>query len=454
MIYLERKGLPTVSIAAAGFEHDSAASARTFGMPHAPFVVVPEVITSVSPERAAESVDARIDSIVRALTNPEALPRPADEVREERLPGPPLTFRGTDQFAALDTFNRGFLDRGWGDGFPLVPPTPERVAWLAGGTTLPKDHVVGYLAPGMGVATVEKIAISAAMAGCDPAHLPVLIAACEGVMKMGTRARQWLMSTSPDAPIMLLNGPVVDELAINTGKAAFGPGVQSKTNIVLGRAFRLVLMNVGHNYPTEMDMDTIGTPAKFSLCAGERVSGNPWPTLQESRGFPRNASTVTVAGIRNLTDAADLNNYTPERVLNTVAGAIRGGGSYVGIRWSDPDPYDPEGGGGALVILCPDHARICADAGWSKEMAQDYLWGRCKITASGLQNTFKANPDFLLPPWRWVLDLSPEEAARTTLPAFNRPERIEIVSFGGPAGKSMAMMTNGPSQTVEIHDRA
>lgn len=158
--------------------------------------------------------------------------------------------------------------------------------------------------------------------------------------------------------------------------------------------------------------------------------------------------------MRDLIDAADLNNYTPERVLNTVAGAIHGGGGYFGIRWSDPDPYDPEGGGGALVVLCPDHARVCTDAGWSKNMVRDYLWAKTRVTVAGLHNSFKANPDWLLPPWRWIMDLSPEEAARTSFPAFNRPERIEIVSFGGPAGKSMTMMTNGPSQTVEIHDRA
>ncbi|MBT3941915.1 MAG: hypothetical protein HOC77_03720 [Chloroflexi bacterium] len=454
MIYLERKGVPTVSVASAGFEKDTVASARAFGMPRAPFAVVPDVITSVPPERSKASIAERIDVVVRGLTDPEALP----ELEEtgpltERLPGEPLDFNGADQLDALAQFNETFLEYGWGDGLPLLPPTPESVDRMLTGTALSPEYVVGLLPPGMGIATVQKIAVSAAMAGCEPSHLPVLIAACEAVIKMGSRARQWLMSTSPDAPILLLNGPIVDELGLNTGKASLGPGKQSKVNIVLGRAFRLVLMNVGHNYPTEMDMDTIGAPAKFSLCAAEPVKGGPWEGLHEERGFLKNASTVTVAGVRNLIDAADLNNFTPERVLNTVAGGIRGGGGYVGIRWSDPDPYDPEGGGGTLVILCPDHARVCTDAGWSKDMVRDYLWAKTRITAAGLQGSFKENPDWLLPPWRWIMDLSPEEAARTSFPAFNRPERIEIVSFGGPAGKSMTMMTNGPSQTVEVQNR-
>jgi hypothetical protein len=454
MIYVERKGVPTVSIASSGFERDTVATARAFGMPLAPYVVVPDVITSVSPERSASAIAQRIDGIVRGLIDPaQELPADDEGDVENRRPGPPLEYDG-DALDAYETFNRDYLDRGWGDGFPLIPPTRERVDQMLTGTLLPPDHEIGILLPGMGRATVEKIAISAVMAGCEPPHLPVLIAGLKGVIQMGSRARQWLMSTSPDAPFMLVTGPIVEDLGLNTGKCSFGPGRQSRVNIVLGRGLRLALMNVGHNFPTEMDLDTIGSANKFSLCGAEATTGRPWPGFHESRGFSEQASTVTIAGVRNLIDAADLTNYTPEGVLNTVAGGIRGGGNYASYRWSDPNPYDPEGGGGAMVILCPDHARICSDAGWTKEMVRDYIWGHARTTAAALQGAFQVNPSFLLPPWRWVLDLSPEEAARTTLPAFNNPERIEIATFGGPAGKSLTMMTNGPSQTIEITDRA
>lgn len=455
MIYMERKGVPTVSIAAAGFEKDTLATARAFGMPLAPYVVVPDVITGIAPERSAQQIAERIDGIVRGLTNPAQEVSEVDEGDvENRVPGPPIDYEGADAYEAYEAFNKDYLDRGWGDGFPLAPPTRERVDAMLKGTTLPPDHVVGILPPGMGVATVEKIAVSAVMAGCEPGHLPVLIAALKGIIQMGSRARQWLMSTSPDAPIMLLNGPIVEELGLNTGQASMGPGRQSRVNIVLGRGLRLVLMNVGHNYPTEMDMDTIGTPEKFSMCVAEPSSGNPWPGFHVTRGFDAKASTVTVAGVRNLYDAADLTNYTPEGVLNTVAGGIRGGATYTSYRWSDPDPYDPEGGSGAFVILCPDHAKACADAGWSKEMVRDYLWAHATTTVARLQQSFRVNPAWLLPPWKWVLDVPPDEAANRTLPSFNTPERIEIANFGGPAGKSMVMMTNGPSQTIEITDRS
>jgi hypothetical protein len=361
-------------------------------------------------------------------------------------------FEGTEQLEAFARFNETYLENGWGDGFPLIPPTRERVEWILSGTTKAPDHTVGVLPPGMGIATVEKIAVSAAMAGCEPAHLPVLMAAVEAIIKMGGRARAWMMSTSPDAPFLMLNGPIVGELGLNTGKCAFGPGLQSRVNIVLGRGLRLTLMNVGHNYPTEMDMDTLGSANKFSFCAAEPVSGGPWQPFHVSKGFSHQTSTVTVAGVRNVMDAADVWNQTPEGMLNTVADSMSGG-DYHGYRWSDPDPYDPAGGGGNLVILCPDHARICVDAGWNKEMVRDYLWAHTKITAASIVNSFRLNPEWLLPPWRWLLDLSPEEAAKMTFPQFNSADKIEIAVFGGPVGKSTTMLTNGPSSTVEVRHR-
>ena len=456
MIYLERKGLPTVSIASAGFQKDTVATAKAFGMETAPFVTIPCVITSVSPEESTAEIEKQIDSIINGLTNPDSLTVNSADEEAHRSGGPDLTFDGTDEMDAWEAFNTEFLDRGWGDGLPLIPPTREKVDKILTGTTLAADDIVGHLPPGMGIATVEKIAISCAMAGCEPDHLPVIIAACRAIINMGGRARQWLMSTSPDAPFILVNGPIVEQLGINSNQATLGPGRLSRVNIILGRALRLTLMNVGHNYPGEMDMDTIGAAAKFSLCAAESQDNLPesWEQFHTSKGYARSSSTVTVGGVRNLIDAADLNNNLPEPLLRGIAGAITGRGGYTSLRWSDPNPYDPEGGTGTIVILAPDHAEICAKAGWSKEMVRDFLWANTKVTAAALQNSFKANPSFMLTPWRWILDLPPDQAQTTEFPGFERPDKIELMSFGGPAGKGMVMFLNGPTQTVEITERA
>ena len=148
------------------------------------------------------------------------------------------SFEGADRLDAWGVFNREYLNRGLGDGFPLIAPTPELVDEFPGrGEPIDPLEVVGNLAPGYGVATVEKIAINAAMAGCQPEHLPVLVAAVQAITQTPESvfpARAISMSTSPNALMMLVSGPVVERLGVNYGRATLGPGKQSKVNTASG----------------------------------------------------------------------------------------------------------------------------------------------------------------------------------------------------------------------------
>ena len=142
MIYLERKGIPTVSIASAGFQKDTVATAKAFGMETAPFVTVPCVITSVSPEESAAEIEKQVDAIINGLTNPDSLAVNSSDEEAHRSDGPSLTFNGEDQIGAWGAFNTEFLERGWGDGLPLIAPTQERVDKILAGTTVPAEHIV------------------------------------------------------------------------------------------------------------------------------------------------------------------------------------------------------------------------------------------------------------------------------------------------------------------------
>ena len=111
MIYIERQGVPTVSIASAGFETDTLATSRAFGMPLAPYVVVPDVITAVAPERSADSISEQIDGIIRGLTNPAQEINKEDEGdAENRVPGHDQEYSGTGIDAYLD-FNSDYLNQ-------------------------------------------------------------------------------------------------------------------------------------------------------------------------------------------------------------------------------------------------------------------------------------------------------------------------------------------------------
>src|SRR6266508_6604363 len=179
--------------------------------------------------------------------------------------------------------NRDFLQRGWSDGFPLVAPTQAALEAMLRGTRRGAGDVIATLEPGFGLATVEKLAANAVMAGCRSAHLPLLIAAVRCLAEPKMYLRNKAMSTGPHAPLVLVNGPRGREAGLTSGMCALGPGAPSASNTVLGRALRLVMMNVGHTYVGVSDMDTIGSPLKYSLCCAENKAESPWEPYHVTR---------------------------------------------------------------------------------------------------------------------------------------------------------------------------
>jgi hypothetical protein len=287
------------------------------------------------------------------------------------------------------------------------------------------------------------------MAGCQPPHLPVVIAAVEAFEALGYGSRALAMSTSPHAPLLVLNGPVIKELGFNCGRCTLGPGVQSRVNIAVGRALRLCMMNIGQCYPGHMDMDTIGSARKFTLCAAENEEASPWEPLHVEKGFRREDSTVTLYPTRDEIDVNDLENWTPEGVLNSLAffSAIPGGDYLSGKVLKE------RGKSGTVVFLSPDHARAIGNAGWDKKAVKDYLWNHSRATARELMNKWRCTPDKINIQWRWLLELSASDSDRLMMPVMESPDCYTIVVVGGPAGKDLILRTNAPSATVEIKDR-
>ncbi|MBI2906240.1 MAG: hypothetical protein HYX92_01150 [Chloroflexi bacterium] len=446
---VEKAGKPTVGIVSHGFETDAKASARVFGLPDFRFAVVPHVLTSISPEQIQEDVEGAFPQIIEALTTGV---KEADSVVSAAVePATRERFIGSDRYEAFLKMNDAFRKRGWTDGFPLIPPTEESVQRMLRGTTLEPQSQVSVLTPGDGIATVEKLAINAVMAGCQPAHLPILLAAVKAIERMGLPARRMAMSTGPYCPLMLLNGPIVTELGLNTGQCTLGPGAQSQVNIVLGRALRLIMMNVGHAYPGHMDMDTIGTSRKFSLCTGEREEASPWEPFHVENGYPREASTVTVFHTHDEISINDLENWTPEGVLSSIAffTAVP-----EGEHLSAKMPETPEERFGALLLLSPDHAKVCGAAAWSKKAVKDYLWQQSTSSAWRMMSKWRAFPLIVRKQWRWLLDLSRAELESYMMPVLEGPEDYSIVVVGGSAGKDTMFRTASQFRIVEITDRA
>jgi hypothetical protein len=447
MIVLEKAAKPTVTIIAKGFDRDAVASAESFGMPQLRYVVVPEVLTGLSPESIRQHVSDAFERILAVLTTevPDGL------VPSTVQPAEFLTIEGADNYDAFEVMNRQFLENEWGDGFPLIPPTPAKVDWMLTGTTRDPQDVITVLPPGMRDASVEKLAINAVMAGCEPAHLPILMAACEAVPGFGTTARAMLMSTSPQAPLMVINGPIGKEIGINSGRCALGPGAPSRHNVVIGRAFRLILMNVGGAYPGRMDMDTIGTARKFSLCFAENEGENPWEPYHVERGYGRDVSTVTLFETSDEVQVDDLTNFEPDGVLDSFAASCSYIPGYYTVRFFDVEKSTSR----FVLAMCPEHARICAKAGWSKRSVREYVHSHARINARLVLNWGRMTPELLRPEWRWLLKLPSWQLEQLMLPVQENSSDYDIIVVGGPAGKSMVFssLSGGPSTAV-IKDRA
>jgi hypothetical protein len=210
------------------------------------------------------------------------------------------------------------LTEKWGDGVPLLPPTDDAVEALLAATPFPADHVVGALPPKYGVATVELIAINAAMAGCEPAALPFVIAALDALCTPEWNAFGLTTTTSSVFALPIINGPSRDALGIDYRAGCMG-GAGGRGSMTIGRAVSLCLRNIGGQRAGETSRSVFGQPARFGICFGEWEERSPWPSLAERRGYSAAQDVVTLHGTKGTYPLADINNDDAHDLLYLIA---------------------------------------------------------------------------------------------------------------------------------------
>jgi hypothetical protein len=213
------------------------------------------------------------------------------------------------------------LSEGWGDGAPLLPPTDDAVLALLAATPHPADHVLCVLPPRYGLATVELIAINAAMAGCEPAAFPFVIAALEGLSVPEWNAFGLTTTTSSVFPMLIANGPSRDALQIDYRAGCMG-GAAGRGSMTIGRAVSLCLRNIGGQRAGVTSRTVFGQPARFGLCFGEWEERSPWPSLAERRGFQPDQDVVTVHGGKGTFPLADIHNDDARDLLFLIAKSL------------------------------------------------------------------------------------------------------------------------------------
>lgn len=258
--------------------------------------------------------------------------------------------RGHDPAAAV---NELYYRRGWTDGLPVVPPTLGRVEEMLGWSRHPRHTVLGEVEPLRGLATVEKVAANAVMAGCGPEHFPVVLAAVEAILEPAFNLRGVQTTDENVAPLLIVNGPAAAALDVNAGHGVLGPGWRA--NAAIGRAVRLVMNNLGGGWPGAVSFAGLGQPGRYTLCLAEREDLSPWPALHVELGFDPGASTITV--------------LRAETAINVTGGLCE----LASVMGSAASLFSMLHGGKVAVLVAPHVARRLAADGHDKDHVRRYL---------------------------------------------------------------------------------
>lgn len=325
----------------------------------------------------------------------------------------------------LDAFQREILVRGLGDGLPVIPPTPERVGAMLDGLGRSPDEVLAELPPARGLATSQNVAANAVMAGCRPEDLPVVIAATEAIANRDFNLYGIQDTTNPVTPLILVNGPIRTELHMNAGTNAFGPG--NRANATIGRAIRLVMLNIGGGIPGRLDRATQGQPAKYTFCVPEHEERNPWGPFHEEHGLDRQQSAVSVFGVQAFHNIIDLTASTAEELLAMLAAGMAAAAT-----------NNVTHGGETLLALAPEHAEMLQRDGLSKDDVRRHLFERARLDITRMPQAFIDLMRTRRP--RWV---DPR-----AWPITDAPSEINLVVVGGPGIHSAFLPMFGSTRAV------
>lgn len=300
------------------------------------------------------------------------------------------------------------------DGLPVVVPTPERVEeMLLNAGNLPPDAVLGSLLPLGGALTVEKAAINAVMAGCSAEIFPWVIAACEAICDAAFDIGPLQSTTHCVTPLVIVNGPSRYDYGFTSGVQALGPG--QRANATLGRALRLILINVGGGVAGIGDMATLGSPAKFSCCLAEAEEENPYGPLHETLGFQTGDDVVTVIGVEGPHSLL----FTLENFPGNEEALLR----VFGAGFANPASNNIYFGNSAMVaVFNPFHMRILHDKGLSRRDIQERLYDYASIRRKDFEAIVGLNN----------ANMSPQKGE--ILRAAARPEDFLIMVAGQEGG--------------------
>jgi len=427
---IEKLDIPTVTIVTSDFLGLAESAMRGHGAGDMALVVVPHPLGNLSVEEARAKADAAFTDTLYAATEWE--PTAELEVSKPPYPAERFEFTGT-----VEEANKLFFDKGWSLGLPIIPPTTERVEAILKGTDRKPDEVLWEVPPRKGVLTIELLATHAVMAGCKPEYMPLLIAIVEAMKDPDFAWASQTVTTNPTFPLIIVSGPIVDDLCIGYEQGAAGGG--NHANVSIGYCVNLIGDIVGGSKAPAPDKSTLGQPANVvAMVIGENTEAEPsWTSLNIEMGYSPETSTVTLVAGEDISNMNIAQPDTAEEILKVIAIEMEtiGPNNSVLSRGEGTD---------VALLICPQHANAIAKDGWSKDDVRQYLFENARIPYKewvlNLRTIHFTQP--------WYQQWGPGDM----VPAVDSPDDIIVVVAGGAGAHSQYLSGFGGSAVTKPID--
>ena len=338
----------------------------------------------------------------------------------------------TDAVSSVDLIEY-YYERGFTDGLPVVPPTQEKIDAIVARLGGNPSFVEARIAPRWGELTREVLAINMVMAGCKPEYTPVVLAAVKALTDQSFNLNGVQATTHVAAPLLIVNGPIAKEIGMNGGVNAFGSG--NRANATIGRAIRLIMLNVGGGWPGDLDKSTLGHPGKYTYFVAENEAQSPFAPYHVEHGFKPEDSTVFVMAAEAPHSVTNHISNDPEGILDTMCSAMSTIASNSAVL-----------GGHIAVVLGLEHAQTIAQHGWSRADIRNYLWvnhgNRFIDLAYGHRYGKVYNRN--LPKY-----YKREDDSR--IPIVHSPDHIHLFVMGGEAGRFSVLIPGWGHMSTPVH---
>lgn len=325
-----------------------------------------------------------------------------------------------------------YYERGFTDGLPVVPPTQEKIDEIVARLGGDASFVEARVAPRWGELTREVLAINMVMAGCKPEYAPVVLAAVKAITDPAFNLNGVQATTHVASPLLVVNGPIAREIGMNGGVNAFGSG--NRANATIGRALRLIMLNVGGGWPGDLDKSTLGHPGKYTYCVCENELQSPLAPYHVEHGYKADDSTVFALAAEAPHSVTNHISNDPEGILDTMCSAMSTIASNSAVL-----------GGHIAVVLGLEHAQTIGKHGWSRADVRNYLYVNHgnrfidlayghrygKVYNRNLPKYYKREHD-------------------TRIPIVHSPEHIHLFVMGGEAGRFSVLIPGWGSMSTPV----